>query len=253
VKTPLANLTLQNLENLHDKHRNLTLYSALKDRLAEYKGNGKKAFEEPFYMPPRAKKPKLHKPSPQVKSVKLRMSMDDGVPINKGIAAHDSMIRTDVFERHGQYYLVPIYVADRVKEELPNRAITQRKAKSDWLEMDDNYQFCFSLYRNDLIEIKHKTKGKLLSYYAGCHSSIGAINITLPDRSLPSCGNSWISDTKLAKMREKGDREIQGIGVKTGLEHFHKYEVDLLGAISRVRCGGDRLGLANPSEHPDKG
>jgi hypothetical protein len=26
-----------------------------------------------------------------------------------------------------------------------------------------------------------------------------------------------------------------------------------LGAISRVRCGGDRLGLANPSEHPDKG
>ena len=119
--------------------------------------------------------------------------------------------------------------------------------------MDENYRFCFSLHRNDLIEIKHKTKGKLLSYYAGCHSSTGAINITLPDRSLPSCGNSWISDTKLAKMREKGDREIQGIGVKTGLEHFHKYEVDLLGAISRVRCGGDRLGLANPSEHPDKG
>ena len=253
VKTPLANLTLQNLENLHDKHRNLTLYSALKDRLAEYKGNSKKAFEEPFYMPPRAKKPKLHKPSPQVKSVKLRTSMNDGVPINKGIAAHDSMIRTDVFERNGQYYLVPIYVADRVKEELPNRAITQRKAKSEWLEMDENYRFCFSLHRNDLIEIKHKTKGKLLSYYAGCHSSTGAINITLPDRSLPSCGNSWISDTKLAKMREKGDREIQGIGVKTGLEHFHKYEVDLLGAISRVRCGGDRLGLANPSEHPDKG
>ena len=73
----------------------------------------------------------------------------------------------------------------------------------------------------------------------------GAINVTLPDRSLPSCGNSWISDSKLAKMHENGTREIQGIGVKTGLEYFHKYEVDLLGAISRVRCEGDRLGLAS--------
>ena len=253
VKTPLSNLTLQNLESLHDKERNLSLYSALKARLAEYEGNGKKAFEEPFYMPPKAKKPKLDKPSPQVKSVKLRTSMNDGVPINKGIAAHDSMIRTDVFERNGQYYLVPIYIADRVKEQLPNRAITQRKAKSEWLEMDEHYRFCFSLHRNDLIEIKHKTKGRLLCYYAGCHSSTGAINITLPDRSLPNCGDNWISDTKLAKMREKGGREIQGIGVKTGLEHFHKYEVDLLGAISRVRCGGDRLGLADQSEHPHKG
>ena len=241
VKTPLSNLTLQNLESLHDKQRNLSLYTALKARLAEYEGNGKKAFEEPFYMPLGAKKTKRDSVSPLVKSVKLRVSMNDGVPINKGIAAHDSMIRTDVFERNGQYYLVPIYVADRVKEELPNRAITQRKAKSDWLEMDENCNFCFSLHRNDLIEIKHKTKGRLLCYYAGCHSSTGAINITLPDRSLPPCGDSWISEAKLAKMREKGDREIQGIGIKTGLEHFHKYEVDMLGAISRVHCGGDRL------------
>ena len=245
IKTPLSNLTLQNVETLHDKGRNLPLYKALKARLAKYDGNAKKAFEEPFYMPSRAKKTKVVGTSPQVNSVKLRVSMNDGVPIKKGIAAHDSMIRTDVFERNGEYYLVPIYVADRVKAELPNCAITQRKAKGDWLQMDANYKFCFSLHRNDLIEIKHKTKGKLLSYYAGCHSSTGAINVTLPDRSLPSCGNSWISDSKLAKMHETGAREIQGIGVKTGLEYFHKYEVDLLGAISRVRCEGDRLGLAS--------
>lgn len=245
IKTPLSNLTPQNLESLHDKDRNLSLYTALKARLAEYEGNGKKAFEAPLYMPSRSKKSKLSKAAPQVKSVKLRVSMNDGVAIKKGIAAHDRMVRTDVFERNGEYYLVPIYVADRVRAELPNRAITQRKAKSEWTEMDKNYRFCFSLHRNDLIKIKHKTKGRLLGYYAGCHSATGAINITLPDRSLPSCGNSWVSETKLAKMREKGHREIQGIGIKTGLEYFHKYEVDMLGAISRVHCGGDRLGFDN--------
>jgi CRISPR-associated endonuclease Csn1 len=80
VKTPLSNLTLQNLESLHDKERNVSLYNALKARLAEYEGNGKKAFEEPFYMPLSAKKTKCRSSSPRVKSVKLRVSMNDGVP-----------------------------------------------------------------------------------------------------------------------------------------------------------------------------
>ena len=244
LKTPLDKLTLQNLESLHDKERNLPLYMALKKQLEKFGGKGAKAFQERFYMPAGAKSYGLSKVSPPVYSVKLRIAMSDGVRINKGIAAHESMIRTDVFERDGKYYLVPIYVADRVKENLPNRAITAAKAKQDWPIMDENYRFCFSLYRNDLIEIKHKKKGLLLGYYAGCHSNTAAISITFPDRSLPSHENSWISNKKLAKMREKGEKEIQGIGVKTGLQHFHKYEVDILGSISRVRCGGDRLGLA---------
>ena len=244
VKTPLAKLTLQNLEALHDKERNLKLYMALKEQLEKFGGNGEKAFQGRFYMPSGAKSCQLGKVYPPVYGVKLRISMNDGVFINKGIAAHDSMIRTDVFHRDGQYYLVPIYVADRVQADLPNRAITAAKAKKDWPVMDENYRFCFSLYRNDLIEIKHKKKGLLLGYYAGCHSSTAAINITYPDRSLPPRENNWISNKKLAKMRKNGEREIQGIGVKTGLKYFHKYEVDMLGSISRVRCGGDRLGLA---------
>jgi len=244
VKTRLEGLTLQNLETLHDKERNLPLYTALKEQLQRFGGKSKEAFQETFYMPTGVKSNQLGKVCPPVYSVKLRIPMNDGVLINYGISAHESMIRTDVFERNGQYYLVPIYVADRAQPDLPSRAITAAKAKKDWPIMDDNYRFCFSLHRNDLIEIKHKKKGLLLGYYSGCHSNTAAINITYPDRSLPSRENSWISKTKLTKMREKGEREIKGIGVKAGLEHFHKYEVDMLGSISRVRCGSDRLGLA---------
>jgi CRISPR-associated endonuclease Csn1 len=244
VKTPLSKLTLANLDNMHDKERNLPLYQSLKARLGEYDGNGKKAFEEPFYMPPSSKGVKLGRLAPCVYSVKLRTPMNDGVYVNKGITAHDKMIRTDVFEKSGKYYLVPIYVADRVKFELPNRAITASKLKQDWPEMDDSYAFCFSLFRNDLIEIKHRTKGVLMGYYAGCHSGTASINVTLPDRSLPIVGNKWVGDKKLSTMRKKGEKEIQGIGVKAGLDYFHKYEVDVLGSISRVRDGGSRLGLA---------
>ena len=244
IKTPLSKLTLNNLENLHDKERNLPLYQALKARLEAYNGKGEKAFLDAFHMPPSAKKRGSERPAPQVHSVKLRAPINDGVSVNGGIAAHNSMIRTDVFKRRGKYYLVPIYVADRVKQDLPNHAISANKRKSEWQEMNDDFEFCFSLYRNDLIEIKHKQKGILLGYYSGCHSGTASISITLPDRSLPRNENSWISKKKLKTMREKGEREIAGIGVKTGLEYFHKFEVDVLGSVSKVRCGGDRLGLA---------
>ena len=244
VKTALADLSLSKLETMHDKERNKSLYEALKERLLEHDGKGKKAFEEPFFMPP-GKKSQAHKSiAPRVHSIKLRIMMNEGVPVNKGIAANDRMIRTDVFKKDGKYYLVPIYVADRVKAALPNRAIFQGRQERDWPIMDRSYRFCFSLFRNDLIEIKHKTKGNLLGYYAGCHRRTGAINITLHDRSLPLRSNNWINDAKLLTMREKGEKEINGIGVKTGLDHFHKYEVDVLGSISRVREGGARLGLA---------
>jgi CRISPR-associated endonuclease Csn1 len=54
------------------------------------------------------------------------------------------MSRVDVFTKEGKYYLVPIYVADCAKEELPNKAIVAGKGK-EWIEMDGSYQFLFSL------------------------------------------------------------------------------------------------------------
>jgi CRISPR/Cas system Type II protein with McrA/HNH and RuvC-like nuclease domain len=69
-----------------------------------------------------------------------------GVAVNegKGMCDNGDMSRVDVFTKEGKYYLVPIYVADCAKEELPNKAIVAGKGK-EWIEMDGSYQFLFSL------------------------------------------------------------------------------------------------------------
>ena len=42
----------------------------------------------------------------------------------KGVADNDTMVRIDVYFVPGDgYYWVPIYVADTVKPELPNKAV----------------------------------------------------------------------------------------------------------------------------------
>lgn len=124
------------------------------------------------------------------------------------------------------YYLVPIYVADTLKAILPNRAISQRKPYEEWKEMNDN-DFIFSLYRNDLIFLKHKESldftvvhknsrlpeknsvQETYAYYKRTHSGTGNIRIINHD-------NSYI---------------IKGAGVKTLLE-LKKCQVDVLGNIS---------------------
>ena len=240
TKTPLTSLNLSKLEDMFAKERNNRLYLALKERLNQFTGKGDKAFVEPFFMPTNNKEVQ----GPPVHSIKLVKTMYNGVSVNQGIASHETMVRTDVFSKDGKYFLVPLYVADMVKKTLPNHAIVAKKPKQDWVKMDNSYQFCFSLFRYDLIEIKHKKKGILLGYYTGCHSGTGAISIIRPDRSLPIKPNSWINEKKLLTMRKKGEKEIQGIGVKTGMEYFHKYEVDLLGNYFQVKSSGDRNGLA---------
>ena len=162
---------------------------------------------------------------PIVKSIKVpkAMSSGAGVKINNetGIAANGNMVRVDVFTKDNKYYLVPIYVADMVKDRLPNKAIKANKPESEWLEMDEKYTFKFSLYPKDMIAIKKK-KGELLyCYYTSTHRGTGNINVIMPD----------------------GSKELEGIGPQN-LEVFDKYEVDILGNYHRInkeqRKGGKK-------------
>ncbi len=128
---------------------------------------------------------------------------------NKSIADNDSMVRVDVFEKDKKFYLVPLYVSDFAKKQLPNKAIMVNK---NWIEMDENYSFKFSLYPNDLIRIKKKGEKEKYLYYRGTHRGTGAINASTVN----------------------GEKKIEGIGVKS-LEVLEKYEVDMLGNISKVK------------------
>ncbi len=217
------------IENYYMPQSDKLLYNALKKRLAEYGGDGEKAFKnltEPF------RKPKSDgTPGPIVTKVKTIEKQTCGVLLadNTTIADNGPMVRVDVFYVAGEgYYLVPIYVSDTVKKELPNRAILQNKPYSEWKVMDDK-NFIFSLYNNDLVKItfkkekkfslvnkdstldkEHRTKSELL-YYKGTNIHTASITVITHD-------NTYI---------------FEGMGVKT-LMSIEKYEVDVLGRVRKV-------------------
>lgn len=141
-----------------------------------------------------------------------------GVKVNdgKGMCDNGDMPRVDVFTKEGKYYLVPIYVADFAKEELPNKAIVAGKDK-EWIEIDDSYLFLYTLHKEDLVEITLKNETPFLGYFKGAHSGTAQVQI----QSIES------DNIKIA-------------GSKTALS-FKKYTIDSLGYYHEVR-GEKRLG-----------
>lgn len=226
VRTSLTKLTLTNLENMigKDDPRNMPLYNLLKQRLEAFKGKGEKAFDP--------KQPPVYRPrqdgtlsSNIVKSIKLLSTQKTGVSVRHGIADNDSMIRADVFFKKGKYYLVPIYVADIAKKELPNKAIAAYKPEDKWTIMDPSFAFQFTLYPNDFIKLQIK-ENYFEGYYAGVDRATGALNLWAHDRS-KSVGKNGL---------------IRGIGVKSA-NTFEKYHVDALGEKFKVQ-GEERSDLA---------
>ena len=104
------------------------------------------------------------------------------------------MVRVDVFRSKdkGKFYAVPIYTFDFATGKLPNKAIVQGKDKDgmikDWLEMDENYDFCFSLFKNDAVLIQTKDmESPVVAIYKSTHS--GDSSMTFEHHSRHSFGS----------------------------------------------------------------
>jgi len=226
-KQPLTSLKLDKdgqIQGYYAPESDRLLYEALLAQLVKYGGDAKKAFAEPFY------KPKSDgTPGPRVNKVKIYEKATATVSVQGGVAAHDTMVRIDVFLVEGDgYYLVPIYVADTVKEELPRLACVAGKPYSEWKPMDDRH-FIFSLYPNDLVKVIHRKTFKLecaekdttlakskevkesFLYYCGANIATGAVSFVTHDGAYKTA-----------------------LGLKT-LESVEKYAVDVLGSYSPVR------------------
>ena len=220
TKTKLADLKLLNGEiaNYSEKAKkdDKLLYNALKDRLIEFNGDAKKAFEQPFY------KPKADGTAGNiVRSVKLESVMTDYIEVNHGTANNGPMVRIDVFGKDGKNYIVPVYVKDVYAGVLPNLAVTALKPKSEWIDITKgDYEFKFSLYPNDLVyspdfeEWKtadnKKSNTRFLYYnYFNIHSA--ALSLFIHDNSLQF---------------EKGSQ---------GIKDLQKCTVDILGNVSFVK------------------
>lgn len=226
-KVPLTSLKLKNgeIENYFNPSSDMLLYNALLERLKEHNGKAEDAFKEPFY------KPKSDgSQGPLVKKVKIIEKSTLSVAVHNGtaIADNDSMVRTDVFYVEGEgYYLVPIYVADTVKTELPNKAIVANKPFDAWKEMKDD-NFLFSLYPNDLIRIvsKRDMKFSLVNKDATL-----AKNFITKDTFL-YFRKSSISTASITVINHDNTYTIPSLGVK-GLLLLEKYQVDVLGNITK--------------------
>ena len=108
--------------------------------------------------------------------------------------------------------MIPIYVADFAKKVLRNKAIVALKSERDWVEMTEEYEFQFSLYPNDLVKVKKKNGPEIITYYRGTDRSTAGI-IVLKNPNI-NCTEKYGSKT---------------------LEVFEKYQVDILGNISKVK------------------
>lgn len=213
VKKDLKSITESEIKSIinNEVYRELylsdkKLYDDIYQKLQEYNFKADKAFKEEY------RKYSKNGNSPIVRSIKVPSAGNTGVKLkNKAIAENANMVRVDVFSKNSKYYLVPIYVSDFVRQELPNKAIVQNKKEEDWIEMTDEYEFKFSLYPNDLVKIKKKNEKEVYAYYNSTDRSTAAMNLL-------SVG---------------GEQKIRGIGVKS-LEIFEKYEVSVLGNISKI-------------------
>ena len=192
------------------------LYDTIYERMKLNNFKAEKAFPDNFVLRKRSTKGD----GPVVKSIKVPTSMNSGVELEKGtgkgIAANGGMVRVDVFTKNGKYYLVPLYVADMVKDELPNKAIKSGKTQKEWIQMDETYEFKFSLYYNDLVCVKKSNDIQRLMYFRGADVSVATIALINHDKSLID------------------GKEIMRPGVQN-LEIFEKYEVDILGNYHKVK------------------
>ena len=212
-KVALSSLKLADLDKLIDPHRNEKLYAAIRARLEAHGGKGDKAFlpDNPLRKPDRDGNPT----GPIVRTVTMVIDKLSGIPVRGGIAKNDTMLRVDVFrhKKDSKFHLVPVYVHHAVTKELPNRAIVAFKDEEEWTQVDDNFDFCYSVHPNDLLRITLK-KEKHVGYFASCNRSTGAFNLWSHDRN-----------------RQSGkDGMIESIGVKTAVA-LEKFHVDVLGNI----------------------
>lgn len=216
LKTPLEKINLNNLEKMYDKERNINLYNIIKTRLEQFNNDPKKAFEKPLYMKFSKEKEEKGQNAPQIKSIKIKDTSVAGIKIRNGLAWNAAIIRVDLFTKENrsgkkEYFFVPIYISDMGKE-LPNKAIS--KSKNGWIEMDANYNFCFSIYSNTLLSINMtgNPEDENFWYFRSIDRSDSRLTLDSHDRSI----------------KEKRISPKNAFSIK-------KYQIDVLGEYHEVK------------------
>ena len=153
------------------------------------------------------------------------------------IVNNGAMVRVDIFmDKKGKFYAVPIYTMDFALGILPNKAVVQGKSKEDgvikdWIEMDSNYTFCFSLFKDDLILVQKKEMEKAeLCYFVSFGSANAQINVEKHNNKFEG-----LSENEKILYSNATQKEVVGksIGIQN-LKTFEKYQVSPLGEMQKA-------------------
>ena len=158
--------------------------------------------------------------------------------IGTKIVANGPMVRVDIFKhkKSGRFYAVPIYTMDFALGILPNKAVVSGKDNDriikDWLEMDSNYEFCFSLFKDDLIEVQKRDMEKPeLAYFVSLNTSSASIALVKHDNKFETLTSN---QAKLFSNAKENNVIAEGLGIQN-LKVFKKYKVSPLGEIKEAK------------------
>ncbi len=148
------------------------------------------------------------------------------------------MFRVDIFKhkKTNKFYAVPIYTMDFALKVLPNKAVVQGKDKKsglikDWILMDENYEFCFSLYKDSLILIQTKDMQEPeFVYYNAFTSSTVSLIVSKHDNKFET-----LSKNQKILFKNANEKEViaKSIGIQN-LKVFEKYIVSALGEVTKA-------------------
>lgn len=153
-----------------------------------------------------------------IRKVTVRQGKKSGRKYPQGYVSGGDQVRVDVFSRQGKrgesnYYFVPVYSYHLIQELPPSRAIVANKDEDEWNDINEFFEFEFSLWPNSRFEIIKKPSAKkpdgeqVVGLYLGINRNTGAFMFADPD-----------------------DSQTQGqLTAKTGTLHFRKLEIDRLG------------------------
>ena len=232
-----------NIEKILEKNgRNQPLYEACHVWLAERKKleekwknlNSEKKKELGEKKEEFINKPLIH---PHAKCLVKRIKIiesGDLIPVarnpqkNRGLANRGGMIRVDIFRKPNEkgkveFFMIPVYRHHCFDKELPNRICTINKPETEWIPLDKSYNFVFSLYPDEYVEIvkDNNEKEKTQGYYVKVNRHNAQICIRPHDNS--------------ENERNYGLQSLRSIT---------KFEIDLLGGKHEVLKGGIREPLA---------
>jgi len=217
----LPSLKLGDLKNIIDVDfecgnaigRNAVLYNVLHERLTAFDNDPKKAFAEPIYMPLKAGKtgPNGENHGPEIKRVRVYDNAKAGFRLpHKSIADNSEMAWTEVYEKDGKFYLLPIYTWQVATKKWPKALITAGKDEANWPLVDETYDYHFSLYKNDFVRVEKKSE-IIEGFFKGTHRGTAAIRI---------------EEHKGSKTDEPGTKTLKS---------FKKYNVGIFGDRTEVK------------------